>query len=141
MNFLIYKTTLIYLALYYKKLANPSEPAIVTEDEVNNYINLVLKNLKEEQSIANAFSYTIVNSGEPTYNLNMATQNMKDLLTTAKFGYDPKTKVFYSYASEKALSLKSTFAYPRPIGHTKQPEGYEKVLHIKFSENKSEKNL
>ena len=130
MEFYIYKTTLIYLALFHKRSFKPEGKITLTEKELNDYIALVLKSVEEERSIANAFSYKLISEGEPEYNLSLAPQEIKDSLKTANFSYDPSTKTYTTNSNKQALSLKSTLVYQRPINSTYQPKGYDKALNI-----------
>lgn len=129
-HFVIYEHTLVYLALYHKRSVQPEGTLVLTKEEYNKYFDLVINKIEEEKNIANLFTYEIVSEGEPEYNLNLANEQYHDLLKTTTFIHDKANNCFKTTSSKKALSLKSTFAYPQPLAHTIRPSGYLEALNI-----------
>ena len=127
---IIYKSTLVYAALYLKRSAEPDGPITLTEKEFQDYFDLVIENVEEERSIANAFTYDIIYEGEPEYKLNLASQEILDLIKTATYSYSDDRTIVTTNASKTALSYKSTHAFPQPIASSLRPKGYEKALNI-----------
>ena len=126
----IYKSTLVYAALYLKRSAEPDGPITLTEQEFQDYYDLVMDNIEEERSIANAFTYDIVDEGEPEYKLNMASKETLDLIKTATYTYNADKTAVTTRAGKTALSYKSTHAFPQAIASSLRPKGYEKALNI-----------
>ena len=126
----IYKSTLVYAALYLKRSAEPDGPITLTEKEFQDYFDLVIDNVEEERSIANAFTYDIVYDGEPEYKLNMASKETLDLIKTATYQYNADGTSVTTHAGKTALSYKSTHAFPQALASSLRPAGYEKALNI-----------
>jgi len=127
---IIYQSTLIYAALYFKRLAQPEGKITLTEEEFTNYFDLVINDIEEEKSIANAFEYEIIYDGEPIYKLNLANKETLDLLNSATYKHDKEKGVFSTSSIQGALSLKSKVAYPSSLSMTLRPKGYEQALNI-----------
>ena len=139
-HFLIHKSTLIYAALYHKRKFQPDGPISITKREIDAYIQLVTRKLNEEKNIANAFSYEIVNSGEPEYDLNLADDLTMDLLKKAQYNVDERGTIS-SNSSKKSLSLKSKFIYPQCLASSLRPTGYQECLNISTQPNKDDEGL
>lgn len=135
---IIYQSNLIYAALYYKRLHQPSGLVTLTEKEFADYFDLVINDIEEERAIANSFSYEIIYDGEPKYNLNLADEKTLNLLKSTSFNHDKNLKVFTCNATKEALSLKKSLAYPPSINMTLRPKGYDDALNI--NTNKQNKN-
>jgi len=138
LNFTIYLKTIIYSALYHKRKAQPTGKISLTQNELSNYYNLVVKDINDEMLLANSFSYQIKTDGEPVYSLNLSPK-MQQLVKQANFVYDAKTQTYTSDSSLEALKTKSVLAYPQSLGHSFVPSGYEKSLNIEIK-SKTNKN-
>lgn len=131
-NYTIYNNTLLYMALYLKSHAG--EPAIITDEQYTNYVNLVIRTLDIEKSVANAFTYA-VKKGEPSYNFNMVSKEKQARINATTFYYDPEKRCYHTPSSYKELYYKSIVVIPQSILPMFQPEGYERAIGLKPKEN------
>lgn len=129
----IYTDTIVYMALYLKKLYTNAGIVSVTQDEINQYTALVIRELDRQVTMSGgAFSYRITN-GSPNYEkqYEQADQTIRNLARSANYNYNAISTVYSSDSSANALQLKAFYNKLSSLNSVFTPNGYEAALRIK----------
>ncbi len=137
-NYIIHNCSLVYMALYYKKLADPHHSVYITRKQFEEYRQLVIESLEKERNVANAFDYHIV-EGQPDYNFQYLDEKRATRVRNVAYYYDVRTDTFYTPCAAEDLYFKSVCVVPASLLSQFTPHGYEKVLNINMEEVIQEK--
>ena len=128
-HFVISKQNLIQKALSIKKEVTNQKKVILTEKQVEEYIDLVIEEIKKLQQKTNTFTFEVVDHNRvPTY--NPITKEVKDAITNTTIYYDQTNKLYSSYNSANELNLAHFPFIPFGLKACLTPIGYMQVLDI-----------
>lgn len=128
-HFVISKQHLIQKALCMKKEVTNKSEVVLTEKQVETYVNLVIEEIKKLQQKTNSFTFEVVEQGKiPAY--SPITPEIKNAIARTKIYYDQTNKTYSTYNTTKDLNLALSSFIPFGFKACLTPIGYKQALNI-----------